>query len=358
MNPLLRTPKHLAVMGILWVPICLWVVYLVHALADAPYRQAVLLSVPPMLVELIASLGLWYACKVISLNRNNWFRLLYLHIIPAVLVNALWLTLVFLYSLLLDQLLAVSDYSLLYMEAFPVFLAVGVSLYCIAVPAHYLVSALESNRRSKQEALEQKIIAGRAELNAIKATVHPHFLFNCLNMLGPLMNRSTDKAQTVVSQLSEFLLHSLRHGKKELTTVGEELAHVENYLAIESVRLGHRLETDIQLEEGVADVPMLSLLLLPFVENAVKHGIGQCLEGGTVRVAVKSELDAVAVDITNPYEEPSRPLAGEGMGIRTMRRRLMTFYESGAGLKIAKESDIFTVKIWFPKELKDNDARE
>jgi LytS/YehU family sensor histidine kinase len=230
---------------------------------------------------------------------------------------------------------------------------VGVSLYFIAILGNYLVLAIEKNRKTEQEVLKQKLLASQAELKALKATVHPHFLFNCLNLLGPLMRTSRTKAQTVISQLSDFLLYSLRYGKQELVTVQDELDHIKNYLGVESVRLGNRLKLQFDIDEKVLGTPVLPLTLLPLVENAIKHGIGQCIEGGTLSISIKkgSEDGDIHVEITNPYDQPSQPAAvrGEGLGLKTLKQRISAYYGARGRLVIWKDNQTFKTKLYFPQ---------
>ncbi|MCP5108861.1 MAG: hypothetical protein GY950_36090 [bacterium] len=346
-------------MGLLWSPICLWVVFLLASLADAPWWKAAVLSGPPMAIELFICLSTWYVCKMTSHNRWYLVKTVWTHIIAAGLLNALWLFLIMLYGKALGTMFETGNWGNLYTESVPVFLAVGVSLYFIAILAHYLVLAVEKNRETEQEVLEQRLLASQAELKALKATVHPHFLFNSLNLLSPLMRSSKEKAQKVVSQLSDFLLYSLRYGKQELVTIEDELDHVKNYLGIESVRLGDRLELRFDVDDDVLSVRILPLTLLPLVENAIKHGIGQCIEGGTLAVSIKKAptADEIAIEITNPYEETSGRVRGEGLGLKTLKQRIATYYGTAGRLVTHKDNRVFRVEVYVPPGVPADDKR-
>lgn len=357
MHPFLQTPRQYLIMGLLWSPICLWVVFLLADLADAPWWKAAVLSGPPMVIELFICLSTWYVCKMTSQNRWYLVKTVWTHIIAAGLLNALWLFLIMLYGKALAAMFETGDWDTLYSEAVPVFLAIGVSLYFIAILAHYLVLAVEKNRETEQEVLEQRLLASQAELKALKATVHPHFLFNSLNLLSPLMRSSKQKAQEVVSQLSDFLLYSLRYGKQELVTISDELDHVKNYLGIESVRLGDRLELDFDVDDDVLETDILPLTLLPLVENAIKHGIGQCIEGGTLSISIKKvaagdadKRDEIAIEITNPYEETSGRVRGEGLGLKTLKQRIATYYGAAGRVVVHKDKQVFRVEVYVPAD--------
>jgi two-component system LytT family sensor kinase len=351
MHPYLRSAKQFLMVGLLWSPLCFWMVFLLGRTVEVTWWEAAIWALPPMGLELLIILSTWYLCRMTS--QNNWYmvKIIWTHISAALILNGLWLFLIMLYSSALDLIFKTETWKARYGEALPVFFAVGLSLYFIGILAHYLVLAVEKNRKIEEQVLKQSLLTSQAELKALKATVHPHFLFNSLNLLGPLMRTSKEKAQTVVSQLSDFLLYSLRYGKRELVTVQDELDHINNYLGIESVRLGERLHLQFDIDETVLDANILPLTLLPLVENAVKHGIGQCIEGGTISITIKNipEKDSINITITNPFDEPSRPMKGEGMGLKTLKQRIDTFHAGHGRLQSWKDGHTFTVELEFPK---------
>jgi LytS/YehU family sensor histidine kinase len=301
-----------------------------------------------MIIKLFISLSLWYLCKTIKLERRYLFKLTAIHLLSMAVINALWLFFILIYSNVLDLVTNTDTWFNLFAESIHIFLGVGVSLYFISVLVYYLVLANEKIRSTEQEILEQKLFASQAELNALKTTIHPHFFFNSLNMIGPLLRKSPKRAQTFINQLSDFLLYSLRYGKKQQVTVRDELDHITNYLAIEGERLGERLKVDLNVAQTVLEQPILPLTLLPLVENAIKHGIGQSLEGGTLSISITSDPDDLVVEVQNPYEKPSRPTKGEGMGLETLKKRINVYYGSSGRVMIHKNDSTFNVKLRLP----------
>jgi LytS/YehU family sensor histidine kinase len=224
---------------------------------------------------------------------------------------------------------------------------------------YYLAQANEQIGVKEQEILKQRIFTGEAELKALKSTIHPHFLFNGLNMIGPLIRQAPERAQTFVTQLSDFLLYSLRYGKKEQVTVQDELDHITNYLAVEKERLGERLTVDLTVDGEVLDRPLLPLTLLPLVENAVKHGIQQCLEGGILSIAIGRAGRGLQVTIKNPYETPAHRPTGEGLGLDTLRKRIRVYYGTEAVLTVHKDDTVFQVTLRIPaEEEKEKEEKE
>ncbi len=351
MHPLLRSPKQLLMVGLLWSPICLWVVILHKYLVNVKWAVSFSLVIPPMIIKLFICLSLWYICKVIKLEWRFLLKFAAVHILSLFLINGVWLLLIMAYSQGLDLVLKTDRWGLLFIESIPVFLGVGVSMYFTWSLGYYLVLANEKIRLKEQEILKQRLFASQAELKALKTTIHPHFLFNGLNMLNPLIRKSPERAQAFVTELSDFLLYSLRYGKKELVTVRDELDHVTNYLAIEGERLGERLKVDLKVDESSRQCSILPLTLLPLVENAVKHGIGQSLQGGTLSITIKKGTDYLSVEIENPYEKPNRPAKGEGLGLETLKKRMKVYYGSSGNVTVNKDETTFHVKLLIPLQL-------
>jgi two-component system LytT family sensor kinase len=357
-HPFLRSPKQFLVMGLLWSPLCLWIIIIHKNLANVSWITSTLLIIPPMIIKLFISLSLWYICKTIKPERRFLFKLIAIHLSSLAVINALWLFFILIYSNLLDLVTNTDTWINLFAESIHIFLGVGVSLYFISVLVYYLVQANEKIRSAEQEILEQKLFASQAQLNALKTTIHPHFFFNSLNMIGPLLRKSPKRAQTFINQLSDFLLYSLRYGKKQQVTVRDELDHITNYLAIEGERLGERLLVDLNVVETVLELPILPLTLLPLVENAIKHGIGQSLEGGTLSISITSDPDDLVVEVQNPYEKSSRPTKGEGMGLETLKKRINVYYGSSGRMMIDKNDSTFNVKLRIPTgNVKDFDEK-
>ncbi len=335
-------------MGLLWSPIALWVVVLHRSMTRAGWGESAALVVPPMVVKLFICLSTWYICKTIRLERQNPLKTLISHLLAAAAVNTLWLLLILVYSRLLDSALASQNWTQLYRQSLPLFVGVGTSLYFISALVYYLVLANQETRAAEKEALQQQLHASRAELDALKSTIHPHFLFNSLNVLGPLIRQSPKDAGAFISRLSDFLLYSLKYGSKARVTVQDELDHIQDYLAIEGVRLGERLKTAFDIDRQALPLPILPFTLLPLVENAIKHGIAQCLAGGTLSLSLKKGSHYIYIEISNPYEHAAKALKGRGHGLENLRKRLQVYYGTTARLTIDKGAAAFTAKLTIP----------
>ena len=158
---------------------------------------------------------------------------------------------------------------------------------------------LTSNRDKKH--LTQQLTEQR--LTNLMNQINPHFLFNSLNTIRGMIFEDQEKAADLVTQLSSLFRYNLASDSKGVTSLAKELEVCQQYLAIEHIRLGKRLQVDLRVLPATMTMEIPTMSLLTLVENAIKHGISNLKAGGTV--VIKSELkkDKVIITVINPYQE-------------------------------------------------------
>jgi len=124
----------------------------------------------------------------------------------------------------------------------------------------------------QRENAEKEKLQKQIELNYLKEQVNPHFLFNSLNSIYALSRQQSPETPDVVMQLSELMRYQLESSKKDAVLLKEELEFIENYLLLEEKRLSKRCAVEFLIEGNLLDLGIAPMLLIPFVENAVKHG--------------------------------------------------------------------------------------
>ncbi len=187
----------------------------------------------------------------------------------------------------------------------------------------------------------------RAQVEALQARIRPHFLFNSMNTVAALIRVDPAAAERTVEDLSELFRAALGQHDTDDGTLGEELALVERYLAIEQLRLGTRLRVQRELHELPADFPLPRLLLQPLVENAVRHGIQPLRDGGEVTLRGWREGNGVRIEIGNPLPA-TPPTAGNGHGLDSVRRRVAYRYGPLAKAQAGPQGDRFVVLLQLP----------
>ena len=226
---------------------------------------------------------------------------------------------------------------------FLLFLPAGVVVYAAVVSlrnAELNRAALLARERQAQRLAAQ---LSEAQLNALRAQIQPHFLFNTLNAVIALVrDRETDGAVQALTTLSALLRTALRAGATHEVTLAEELTFTTNYLAIERLRFGERLCVRIDVPSALGDVRLPSFLLQPFVENALRHGLRHQLTGGHIDISARGAGDRLIVHVeddgvglSTDWEER----CAAGFGIANSRARLRQLYGADASLQIARRSN-------------------
>src|SRR5690606_12529993 len=143
---------------------------------------------------------------------------------------------------------------------------------------------------------QQQTLLTQSEIKLLHAQVNPHFLFNALNTISAVIRRDPDKARELIQNLSHFFRSNLKQNINTVT-LKEELAHVNAYLSIEKARFADRLDVEIDIAAELLEVKLPSFTLQPLVENAVKHGISNLLEGGLVRIYSEKSPAGYAITV-------------------------------------------------------------
>jgi two-component system LytT family sensor kinase len=200
------------------------------------------------------------------------------------------------------------------------------------------------------------------ELNFLKSQVHPHFFFNTLNNLYSLTLQKSDLAPEVVLKLSDLMSYMLYESGAALVTLKKEIANLENYIALERLRFGNRLSLSFEKEGLPTDsIRIPPLILLTFVENSFKHGIGSSIGEGRIAITLKiqqqellfaidNSVDHSPVPPSDPYVPPTdhRTPINAGIGLKNVVRRLDLLYGPRYRLRLAETNGNFHVTLKMP----------
>lgn len=319
MHPVFANRRRLALYLFTWLLLAVLLALLVMEPGRRAIPAAVLLTLPPTILYAFACLAAWYPVRAMPLESTNAWTLLVSHAVAAMILGGLWLMLFRFSAQQQGGVAAVEQ------RAAALFVA-GALLYLLAVAFHYLLVSIERTARIEKQEIEVRMLAREAELKVLKAQLDPHFLFNSLNSISSLCGSNPASARTLTTLLAEYLRKTLRTGSAESITLSEELELASSYLAIERIRFGPRLELAQEIDESVRTYRVPPLLLQPLVENAVKHGIGQLLDGGTLQIAAVRDGGEVRISVDNACDPDRVPQQGENIGLANTRRRVEMFY--------------------------------
>jgi len=220
-------------------------------------------------------------------------------------------------------------YSQLWLHKFYNGLLSYVILYSVILLAGYMVDSRERIAAQQTETAKLNEQLSKAQLSALRRQIEPHFLFNTLNAIAGLVREQrNDAAVTMIAGLSDFLRRVVQDFDKQQVSLIEELEFTQKYLDIQKVRFADRLTVSIRVPEDLFPVQVPCLILQPMVENAVKHGIAQRLQGGAIQIAAVRSNGTLTLSVHN--DGPNLPLnwekAHSGVGIYNVRTRLQGLY--------------------------------
>ncbi len=209
----------------------------------------------------------------------------------------------------------------------------GVAISYFFYSRHTLEETQTRLRLNEVERVNAGKRLAEAELKALQAQIEPHFLFNTLSNVASLIETDPATAKRMLVNFTAYLRGSLERTRTGRTTLGQELELVRRYLEIMAIRMGDRLQWSVTADADVDAIAFPPLILQPFVENAIQHGIGPLTQGGRVCVTVRRDSDAVTLEVT----DDGRGFEGRsasGVGIENVRQRLQTLYDGRAELSI------------------------
>jgi len=314
----------------------------------AAWDEGLLLGLPLGFVYAAICLAARYPCRAAPLTRTKAVGLGFTHAAAAILSAGFWLFLGTGLARLLDMAARFAGVAGRFSSEAPTLLMVGVLVYLLAVAVHYLIIALDAARDAEVLGIRATVLAREAELRALRAQVDPHFLFNSLNSIGALTADDPAAARRMCLLLAGFLRKSIAIGARDRVTLDEELSLVADYLAVEQVRFGTRLEVRLGVDPDCRSCVVPPLLLQPLVENAVRHGIAHLLEGGVLAITARRARGAIEIRIENP-RDPERPTSrGEGVGLANVRGRLQSLFGEAARFEVESRGNAFRVTLTLP----------
>jgi len=224
---------------------------------------------------------------------------------------------------------------------------VAAGIAAIAIPIKIFNST-----RNELKIEEQNRLLAEARLMALTSQINPHFLFNTLNSISSLVRTNPDLARQLILKLSTILRRLLRR-QEAFTSLRGEIELVEDYMSIELVRMGDKLQYTTEVDPAALDAQVPSMLLQPLVENSIKHGISPKIAGGAVHISGRRDNGRVILEIRDngvgiPPERQGE-LYDEGVGLSNVRERIKVLYGSDCVFRVnSQPGQGTTVEIELP----------
>ena len=189
---------------------------------------------------------------------------------------------------------------------------------------------------SKQ--IKEKQVA--AELALLKAQIHPHFFFNTLNNIYSLSYEKVEDARTSIYKLSRMMRYLLYETPNNLTSLGKEINFVKDYMELMKLRMTDSMVIHFEVPPTVVEYPISPMILLPFIENAFKHGVSSLVDGTiVVRITQVDRRISLYVENTIIKEDVNSPMEAGGIGLTNTKRRLQMLYPHSHTLRHGRSDD-------------------
>jgi signal transduction histidine kinase len=317
----------------------------------------------------VLGLGVLWICRRLPwpIRRRPWF--FGIHLILAALYAVLWVSTVSTIFTLLKTI-EVGKWTPIFLNSWALQweLFSGLMIYATLASVAYILQVTANLRDEERRAKGMELRAARAEalqmqteLTALRAKLNPHFLFNTLHTLMALVRDNHAEAEAAIERFSAMLRYVLRWetgaGAMEFalgeTLFEDEWRFAQDYLALEHLRLGDRLEVITKIDPGAFETRLPQFSLQPLIENAIKHSVSPRARGGRICItASMSDVDLIVeVSDDGPGAVSTQVEESHGLGLRLIHKTLTTLYEGRAKFDIETSPDKgFSVRLRIPQE--------
>ncbi|MEO7493507.1 MAG: histidine kinase [Massilia sp.] len=354
-----RRGAALSLYVMVWLMLGLLLAGLVDAATGADMVNSLLFALPVTAVYGFASsFSTYYQCRAYPLAARGALTIMAVFVASAAMAACVWLAIGMAWNGMLLAL-GVSWAGVEAKGALPTLMfGLGLILYGLSAVAHYLAIEAARARDAERRGLESQLAAREAELRMLRTQIDPHFLFNSLNSISALTSQDPAGARRMTLRLADFFRRSLGLEAHTKVTLAQELALLTDFLAIEEVRFGARLTVAWQIDPATLDCLLPPMILQPLVENAVKHGIGNLLEGGRVTIGSAHGGAVLRLSVENDIDGsmplmPTMRAGAAGIGLVNVRERLAAAYGHEASIICTREGATFRVVLTLPLDTKE-----
>ncbi len=225
--------------------------------------------------------------------------------------------------------------------------------YWIVVGIHHAFQVYERAKARELQASQLETQLSKAQLQALRMQLQPHFLFNTLHAVTALMRRDVNAAEKMLARLSELLRLSLDQNGHQEVSLRQELAILEKYLEIERIRFQGRLHIDLEIPPELLTAQVPAFLLQPLVENALKHALAPQIEGGRLLVRAERRDHELFLEVQDDGAGLPRQGHRPGVGTSNTRSRLERLYGTHQSFELIplEKGTIARVRLPFHEEV-------
>jgi hypothetical protein len=330
-----------------WLPFFVIWVFFTMTYARYPLPAALLSSMISMGSASLLGIAVWHVCQRWPWPLRLTLKFYLLHIFLACIYALVWNLGIYWLESIRRGSNALADFWASRVLGYQ--LLTGVWIYGLFAGVSYAVQTRNRLHEKETVAMRAESLAAAARLDAIRARLNPHFLFNALHTLAALVKFHPTVAESAVERLGDMLRYTLKEDGREVVEFSEEYDFTRQYIAFEQLRYEDRLKVDMQIdpESFHFDVPPFSIQTL--AENAVRHAISVRPEGGSIWIACRCQDGRLSVTVRDDGPGGGAE-TGEShqFGLRSLRERLLAAYGASASLHVTSGADGFEASFVVP----------
>jgi len=355
MHPILADIRRLLVYALAWLVVGVVAAALLAMTGYAGWAAAALFSIPLCIVFGFIGTSAYYVCRSLPLAERKVALAVAAFCGASLFAAFVWLALCEVWSAIV-RATAPELAMPIGRELAAMLFAAGLTLYLLSILAHDVLLGIENAREAERRDAQSRLSARDAELQALRSQVNPHFLFNSLNSISALTTSDGAAARAMTIELAQFFRQTLALSDRHKIPLGEEIALCESFLSVEKIRFGDRLDAQISVDDAARNSLVPPMVLQPLVENAIKHGIRDRVEGGVIRIDGFVRDQWLHAIVENPVDDAARASGDGGVGLANLRRRFASLYGERARMSWAKHDGRFRVEITLPFESATDEA--
>ncbi|MEL6672875.1 MAG: histidine kinase [Bacteroidota bacterium] len=282
------------------------------------------------------------------MRQRSWKNWTFLRLSSLILVSTLLLTLLMMGGLWLFFGLVFDDYMPLasFLSNMAIFGLVMLCWNMMYFYVHYFNSWHQSEIDKWILLAEMK----DAQLGSLKSQINPHFVFNTLNNIRSLIREDREKARDMLLNFSDLFRYALKNNDLAQVAVADEIEIVQQYLELVSIQYEDKLRYELSVEPGLEEVKLPPMMLQLLVENAIKHGISQYVQGGDIYIDLIRSEERMEIVVKNTGQMKGGTALGEklGVGLENIRKRLELIYNGRADFSMQEKSPYVIASISIP----------
>ena len=281
------------------------------------------------------------------------------HLIPNILLKSkkrkffayafVTIVMFFYIQLLLTLLLVVKQLSDGY-HLFPEMLDIVMLFFNLFFVVFIAIAIKFYKRWNEKDFQEQKVQKEKveAELQMLKTQINPHFLFNTLNSIYVLAMKQSEQTANTVMKLSDILDYILYRIDTPKIAISNEIKIIENYIELEKIRFSNRIDINFTTDLKSQGIQIPPMLIIPFIENAFKHGVAKSIEKSWIKISLKETDGALNILVANSKTQSKVEDKTGGIGLMNVKKRLSLLYKEKYELNIFEEQMQYTVSLSIP----------